>query len=116
MKDKVVNILGTPYAVLYKKKSEEKLFEEDADGYCDNTVKEIVILEHDGEPDPKEVKDFDAYQKKVLRHEIVHAFHFESGLAYSLDIKDSGFPEIIVDWFAIQGPKIYEAWKEADAL
>lgn len=116
MKEKVVNVLGTPYAILFKKKSEEKLFEDSADGYCDRTTKEIVIIEPDGDPDPGQVSDFEYHQKQVIRHEIVHAFHMESGLQASFDVRDEGFPEVIVDWIAIQGPKIYEAWKEADAL
>jgi hypothetical protein len=115
MKEKVVNVLGTPYAILFKKKSEEPIFEE-ADGYCDKTTKEIVIIEQDDDPDPRQVSNFDAYQKQVIRHEIVHAFHMESGLQAHFDVRDEGFPEVVVDWFAIQGPKIYEAWKEADAL
>ena len=116
MKEKVVNILGTPYAILYKKKSDEPLFVESCDGYCDKTTKEIMIIEKDDDPDPNEVSNFEAYQKQVLRHEIVHAFHMESGLQAHFDVRDEGFPEVIVDWFAIQGPKIIEAWKEADAL
>lgn len=116
MKEKVVNVLGTPYAILFKKKSEEKLFEDSADGYCDKTTKEIVILEADENRDPAEVSNFEEYQKQVIRQEIVHAFHMESGLQASFDVRDEGFPEVIVDWFAIQGPKIMQAWKEADAL
>lgn len=115
MKEKVVNVLGTPYAILYKKKSEDKLLEE-ADGWCDNSTKIIMIRELDDDPSPRELDDFAAYQKQVLRHEIVHAFHMESGLQNCFDVQGEGFPELIVDWFAIQGPKIMQAWKEADAL
>ena len=60
--------------------------------------------------------DVKAHMKKVLRHEIVHAFMFESGLAENWEHKDYGQEETVVDWFAIQGPKIYRAWTEAGAV
>lgn len=55
-----------------------------------------------------------AYQKKVLRHEIVHAFLYESGLwqnAYGS--KCWAKNEEMIDWMAIQIPKIQRAYKEA---
>lgn len=61
------------------------------------------------------VKDLVAYQKKVIRHEIIHAFLYESGLwqnAYSS--KCWAQNEEMVDWMAIQFPKIQSAYKEAD--
>lgn len=61
-----------------------------------------------------EVKDLVAYQKKVLRHEIVHAFLYESGLwqnAYGS--KCWAKNEEMIDWMAIQIPKIQKAYKEA---
>lgn len=60
------------------------------------------------------VKDLIAYQKKVLRHEIVHAFLYESGLwqnAYGS--KCWAKNEEMIDWMAIQIPKIQRAYKEA---
>ena len=60
------------------------------------------------------VKDLVAYQKKVLRHEIVHAFLYESGLwqnAYGS--KCWAKNEEMIDWMAIQIPKIQRAYKEA---
>lgn len=41
---------------------------------------------------------------------------FESGLAENWEHKDYGQEETVVDWFAIQGPKIYRAWTEAGAV
>ena len=56
--------------------------------------------------------------KKILRHEIVHAFLHQSGLSENAGVYKSAWPgnEEMVDWFAIQGTKIYKAWKEAGAL
>ena len=42
-------------------------------------------------------------EKKNLRHEIVHAFLFESGLAEN---SEWAYNEEMVDWIAKQGPKI----------
>jgi hypothetical protein len=54
--------------------------------------------------------------RRVVRHEIVHAFLMESGLDESSNPADAwATNEEMVDWFARQGPKIYKAWKEADA-
>jgi hypothetical protein len=52
------------------------------------------------------------YQNKILCHEIVHAFLYESGLQESVDWDE----ELLVDWIACQGEKIFDAWKEACCL
>ena len=56
-------------------------------------------------------------RKLNLRHEIVHGFLSESGLAYNANDSNCWAKnEEMVDWFAMQGPKIYQAWKEAGAV
>ena len=112
MKDCTVNILGTEYTIKELSKAEDKVLN-DCDGYCDKTTHEIVIC--DKEEDCN-LGDFEIYQKKVLRHEIIHAFHFESGLAENLENKPFGFTETLVDWFAIQSPKIFKVFKDLDLL
>lgn len=111
-----VNILGTNYIITEKTQEEDKyLARADCDGYCDKSDKRIVLLKLT--EDNCSLGDIEAYKKKVLRHEIVHAFLFESGLAESMHIHHSGdHDEQIVDWFAYQGPKIYAAWREVDAV
>ena len=116
-----VNILGTEYAIYIKKYDEDEAFESRSiDGYCDGWAKQIIVCDmstYKGwEHEPSETVA--AAQKEVLRHEIVHAFFEESGLA-----DGSLSPEVawakneeMVDWIAMQGPKIYEAWQEAGAL
>ncbi len=55
--------------------------------------------------------------KATLRHEIVHAFLGESGLSANSNESDAwARNEEMVDWFALQGPKIYKAWQEAGAV
>ena len=58
------------------------------------------------------------YWKKTLRHEIMHAFLNESGLSDSSNQYGGAWAknEEMVDWIALQGEKIYNAWKEANAL
>lgn len=50
---------------------------------------------------------------KIVRHEIVHAFLKESGLDCNSDWARN---EEIVDWIALQGPKIMAAWTEAGCI
>lgn len=55
--------------------------------------------------------------KKQLRHEIIHAFLAESGLQANFEhYKQFGHEETIVDWFAIQFPKIMKTFEEIGAL
>lgn len=102
----IIDILGTKYTVSYKPLT-------DLDGYCDKTTKEIAITTND---DNSNLGNFERYQKKVLRHEIIHAFMFESGLAENWEHKEYGQEETVVDWFAIQGLKIYKAWERANCI
>ena len=58
------------------------------------------------------------YGKQLMRHEIVHAFLSESGLSANALSPDGAWAlnEEMVDWFAIQGPKIVSARQAAPAL
>lgn len=69
-----VNILGTEYSVVETDKEHDKYLE-DCDGYCDKTTKQIVITTKTEESD---LHDWDWYRKKILRHEIVHAFFLKA--------------------------------------
>lgn len=116
-----VNILGTEYTIIVKKYDDDEAFaRRSIDGYCDGLTKEIVVCDmstYKGwEHEPKETVE--ASQKQTLRHEIVHAFFNESGLSDSGLVFEASWAknEEMVDWFAIQGPKIYKAWLESGAL
>lgn len=104
-----VNILGTPYKFDFKKPNDDKSLK-DCDGYCDKTTKEIVVIKCDN--GNCNLHNPEWYERKVLRHEIVHAFLFESGLHENVNWND----ELLVDWIATQGLKIYKAWQEANCL
>ena len=116
-----VNILGTPYEIIVKKYDEEEAFDRSSiSGFCDGYAKQIVVCDmhtYKGWENEKE-KTVVAAQKQTLRHEIVHAFFYESGLMDSSSMVDCPWSknEEMVDWIANQGMKIYKAWQEADAL
>ena len=52
--------------------------------------------------------------KRILRHEIIHAFMFESGLGFNFEHKPFGQDETMIDWFAIQYPKIKKIFRLMD--
>lgn len=103
-----VNILGTEYKVIG-----EPFKDKDIDGYCDYTSREIRIRDDN----VNEVGDFDELMRKQLRHEIIHAFLAESGLQSNYEhYKQFGHEETIVDWFAIQFPKMIKAFQSVNAI
>ncbi len=115
-----INVLGTDYTVIVKKYDEDETFKQcGANGYCSNTDKEIVLCDMNTYPDwgHESAKAIDNQMKQTLRHEIVHAFLGESGLSANSNETDAwARNEEMVDWIAIQGPKIWKAWQEAKAL
>lgn len=107
-----VNILGTEYTIEERTESEDASLKED-DGYCDKTTKLIVITKKTDECD---LGDFEVYRRKILRHEIVHAFLFESGLHENFTHPTHGHDELYVDWIAVQFPKMLEVFKKVGCL
>lgn len=107
-----INVLGAEYTVEVKQRTDEKLLA-DCDGYCDKTTRRIVVAAED---DESELGDYEQYKKKCVRHEIVHAFLFESGLHEDFEHVNNGHEETMVDWIAVQFPKMQKAFIEADAL
>ena len=114
---KTINILGIDYRVLIAKMDDDdNLGKANADGYCDHCSRKIVIADFE---DSKHFtweneEDKDRYAKRVLRHEIVHAFFSESGLSENSLVYQGSWckNEEMVDWFAIQSPRIMNAFKE----
>ena len=107
-----VHILDTNYEILYKSEEEEPRLKENW-GFTDFHTKEIFIhsdIETETENSCKNLYDF---HKKVLRHEILHAFLYESGLREnSKNVIAWAENEEMIDWFAIQFPKILKVYKE----
>jgi len=104
-----VEVLGTKYEIIESDKVQDDILENN-DGYCDFSTKKIVIDTFKNTPGSME--DLEKYRKQVIRHELVHAFLFESGL----DASSWGKNEEIVDWIAIQSLKLFEAFMKVDAI
>jgi hypothetical protein len=114
---KIVNILGTKYAIReVSHEQDEYMTKMKFGGYCDGTMKEIVILDLKTTPDwanePYEV--IGKMMKETIRHEIIHAFLNESGLQWNTFAPEKAWAknEEMVDWIAIQFPKILKIFKE----
>ena len=107
-----IDVLGTEWSIEERAQAEDNRLN-DCDGYCDWTARLIVIeREIDGN-----LADMERYIRKVKRHEIIHAFLFESGLAESaLPTNAWSQNEEMVDWLARLGERIYKAWKDAEAV
>ena len=96
-----VNILGTTYKIKVENKKDLE-----GSGNCDHNRKEITVI----------FENSIYLFKRTLRHEIIHAYQYESGLAQNFEHKPIGYDETQVDWFAIQSPKIFKTFKELDIL
>lgn len=106
-----ISVLGAWYTVDIKMAAEDPLLK-NCDGYTDKTTRSIVIADV---PEDNELGDYKNYQQKVLRHEIIHAFLFESGLHECWSHND-GHDETFVDWIAVQFPKLLTAFNAANAI
>lgn len=108
MKDCTVIVLGTKYSIFFRTEDDDEDLA-DCDGYCDYSNKTIVIKSDN----TRNLGDFEWAQRKALRHEIIHAFLSESGLQSNFEhCRKFGHDETMVDWFAIQYPKIAELYRK----
>lgn len=106
---KSVNVLGTEYTVREDTDRNDPSLKQ-CDGYCDTSIKLCVIV--NPEHDVMSKKNMEDYKKRVTRHELVHAFLYESGL----DTETFANDEEVVDWIAIQFPKMLKVFQELDCL
>ena len=107
---RTIEVLGTTIRVQFREEKQDKALEE-CDGYFD--ASESLIVVKIPKEDGMSLGNLENYQKKVLRHEITHAFLYESGMAHCSGTTDSwAVNEEMVDWFAIQSPKIFKVFSE----
>lgn len=116
-----INILGTKYRIVTRKISEdETLKKNNWAGYCGEEEKIIVVADvsEDQYFSGMTKNERESYRKKTLRHEITHAFLNESGLSSNASTPAGGWArhEEMIDWIAIQFPKMHKAFKKAGAL
>lgn len=117
MENMKINVLGMEYRIETHKVSEDSYLEENKlAGYCGEEEKLIVVADMSEEKyfTGMDEKAQETYWKKTLRHEIMHAFFNESGLSDSSNQYGGAWVknEEMVDWFAIQSPKIFKVYLE----
>lgn len=113
--DAGVMVLGQEYVIYMNVPSEEDYVLESCAGYCDKTERRIVIGKLSSACNLANPMQ---YIKYILRHEIIHAFLFESGIGgdTTWDIDGEEHPEHMVEWIGMQFPKLLKAFQEVDAL
>ena len=112
---KTVRILGTKYNVYtdvpeYKDKDLSGRF-----GYCNPTMQKIVTVDLSSVNEWKDERTYSklVQSKATLRHEVIHAFLYESGLwGSSLPTEHWAMNEEMVDWIAYHFPKILKVFRE----
>jgi len=90
---RIISILGELWKINYN----VKIDDDDVDAQTHPYERVINIADDIAEG---------ADVKRIIRHEIIHAFMFESGLGFNFEHKPFGQDETMIDWFAIQYPKI----------
>lgn len=106
-----VNILGTEYEVKYLSEAEyPKLKLRDANGLAELYSKELIINREIDDGSGICFENLKEFEKKVVRHEIIHAFFHESGL------RDFAEDECLTDWLALQVPKMIKVFEEVGCL
>lgn len=106
-----VSVLGIEYTVLEVSKDEDPKLEK-IDGYCDTSTK-ICVVDAMTDSDVMDKGNLKEYKKEVVRHELIHAFLYESGLD---KCSQWACNEELVDWIAIQFPKLLKAFMEVESL
>ena len=106
-----INILGIKYKIIKNANIKKYPKLKECDGYCDTSIKQIVVAKF--ESDDMSLENLEYYTKKVLRHELTHAFLYESGLWNNSAFGDN---EELTDWIAIQFEKMLDVFIKTNAL
>lgn len=109
-----IDVLGTEYNIVFADyANDETAKKRKLSGYTSMLTKKITIINAKSiYPDDSD-EECRELEKETIRHEVVHAFLYESGLD---SCSQSGTAwaenEEMIDWIAIQGAKIYAAWQK----
>ena len=111
--EKLFDIMGTPYTFSLEIQDEDPCLARDdsIDGYCDSDLKRLVVARFDNPRSWKRKFNenwYQAHEKYLMRHEVIHAYLFESGLGTSAGVYNRSWSmnEEMIDWFALNLPKI----------
>lgn len=114
--NKEVEILGTKYKVIIKEQEEDARLIKNW-GFTDFYTKEIVIASDCIKETEETCRNLIKFKNKVIRHEIIHAFLYESGMKECSNSASSWVEnEEMIDYFAIQIPKIVKVYKELGVI
>lgn len=106
MKKNIVNVLGTEYEIRCDMEIGKDLLTTGRSGECDLYEKVINVIDSSQVKDSREDARINSWNS-TLRHELIHAFFMEAGVdKYNLD-------ETLVDFIAMQFPKMKELFEEA---
>lgn len=106
-----IKILGTEYEIVMDAEEKDYPKIKGLSGYTDFSIKKIVIRKI--EEDDASVEDLEHYRREVIRHEIIHAFFYESGLDGNSYYARN---EELIDWIAIQFEKMLGVFIEVGAI
>ena len=113
-----VNILGSEYKVYFVDEFPERLseFTDNADGLNNRYNREIFIKRCKEKDITKEGRE--RCEKTTLRHELIHAYLSESGLSANASCCYTSWAdnEEMVDWLAIQSPKMFKTFQEVGCI
>lgn len=105
-----INILGQNYLIVFEDENKNEKLNENA-GLTEVCAKKIVIK--DFKNHPMNLDNFSDYVNTTLRHEIIHAFLYESGLC---ECSKWARNEEMVDFFAIQIGKMQKLMQSLDII
>lgn len=115
-----INVLGTEYEIKKKDYDADSEFKRlEIAGYCSSLSKVIVVCNMPTYPgyEYETSEEISVAEKEITRHEIIHAFLRESGLwNNSCDVSGWAMNEEMVDWIALQFPKLQKTFEEVGCL
>lgn len=122
-----IDVLGTLYRVELRNYDDDASFaEDDSNAYCYCDARLIVVGNLQTLPAAINTK---CHKEEInaaclvgecaaLRHEIIHAYLNESGLRWDAHTSNKPWAknEEMIDWFAVQAPKIFKTYSELGVL
>lgn len=112
---KTVNILGSRYSVYIDVPENKDKDLVNRFGYCCPTMRKIVTVDFNTVDTWKDEPHHSKLVQRntTLRHEVIHAFLYESGLwGSSFGSESWAMNEEMVDWIANQFPKILKVYRQ----
>ena len=108
---KSINVFGVEYKIFIDSEKDNPKIKGNH-GYCETIAKELHLndnLFNEFKDDVMLLKDWKNYWKKVMRHELIHAMIYESGLGDCCEWADN---EELVDWLSMQFPKMLDLFSK----